>query len=143
MSYQNILVPIDLSPDNESALLKAKEIQDEASGKVTLVHVVDYVPPTYIMPEIPASYASESELIDRSKILIKEMQDKTGLTNSDVIVRVGNPKKALLEIQKELEPDLTIMAKHNQKGLQRLLGSTTSAILHRSESDVLVVHEKE
>lgn len=56
------------------------------------------------------------------------------------IVKMGTPKKIVIETADELNSDLIIVGNHGKTGIRALLGSTCNAILHHARRDVLVVH---
>jgi universal stress protein A len=141
MSYHNILVPVDFSKINERAVAKAKELSSESDCTITLAHVIDYMPPSYVSTELPEIYASEPLMIERSEQHMEELRDKVGLPDADIIVRVGRPKDVLLDIQQAINADLIIMAKHSQTGLDKLLGSTTNGVVNKAPCEVLVIPE--
>jgi nucleotide-binding universal stress UspA family protein len=141
MSYQKILVPVDFSGINERALSKAKELSALFDCDITMAHVIDYMPPSYVRVELPDNYASESMMIERSEKHLVALCEKADLKDAEVIVRVGRPKDVLLDIQQAINADLIIMAKHSQSGLEKLLGSTTNGVLSKVGCDVLVLPE--
>lgn len=141
MSYQKILVPVDFSGINERALAKAKELAALFECDVTMAHVIDYMPPSYVSVELPEIYASEPLMIERSEKHLAALCDKANLKDAEIIVRVGRPKDVLLDIQRAFKADLIIMAKHSQSGLEKLLGSTTNGVLSKASCDVLVLPE--
>jgi len=105
MSYSTILVPVDFSELNEKALAKAREFQQDSGCKVTLVHVVDYMPPPHIGAQLPEIYASEPLMIERAEKHMAEIQEKSGLTDATVVVKTGRAREVVLEIQKEIRID--------------------------------------
>ena len=139
MSYQNILVPVDFSGINERALSRAKELSSRPGCTITLAHVIDYMPPSYVSAELPEIYASEPLMIERSEKHLEELRDKSGLPEAGIVVRVGRSKEMLLDIQQAINADLIIMGKHSQTGLEKLLGSTTNGVVNKAACDVLVI----
>ncbi|MEE9491992.1 MAG: universal stress protein [Gammaproteobacteria bacterium] len=54
-------------------------------------------------------------------------------------VQWGMPKSGIVSWAREHNTDLIIMGSHGRHGLERLLGSVSSSVLHQSPCDVLVV----
>lgn len=141
MTYSNILLPVDFSETNKNSLEKAKLFKDAQGGKITLAHIIDYIPPVYMQADIPELYMSQELMVERATAHLEDLRKKSGLEQCDVIVRVGNPKNVLPELQQEFNHDLLIMAKHSHKGIARILGSTTNSVLNKIQCDVLVIPE--
>lgn len=52
----------------------------------------------------------------------------------------GNPGREIARAAEQLDAELIVMGLHNRRGLQRLMGSTTHAVLNASDVDLLAVH---
>ncbi len=140
MNYQKLLVPVDFSAISGVVLDRAAEIAGSTGATVTVVHVVDYVPPAHIWPELPEIYCSESELSKRAKKQLTELTDLSTLVDCEVIVKVGNAKDMIVALQKDINADLILMARHSHRGLERLLGSTSHSVVQKANCDVLLLN---
>lgn len=108
-------------------------------SKVTVIHVVDYVPPGYAAAELPRSLASEDLLIKRARDHLTKWIEEIGLGECQQVVKAGSPKREIVDFARDSGADLIVIGTHGEKGLARLLGSTTQAVMHDAECDVLAV----
>ena len=70
----------------------------------------------------------------------KFLKEITGLDDKDLLVLEGNPATEIADAVKQLKASLLVIGVHNRRGFQRLLGSTTHAVLNATDCDVLAVH---
>ncbi|MEW8014407.1 MAG: universal stress protein, partial [Candidatus Sedimenticola endophacoides] len=61
------------------------------------------------------------------------------LYGSPFLVEVGVPKREIVRVAQEHGADLIVLGSHGRHGLQLLLGSTASGVLHLAGCDVLAV----
>jgi universal stress protein A len=139
-NYQHILVPTDFSKPSEVAAGRAVELAKFYKARLSVIHVVDYVPPGYVAVELPADLASASKLSERAEKKLAEWTQRLGLAPSNKWVEVGSPKHEIVRVAKENAVDLIVVGSHGTRGIGRLLGSTTSAVQHEASCDVLCVH---
>jgi universal stress protein A len=119
---------------------KAVELAKEYGAKLSIVHVVPNVP--YYMASGLSSVSDiedciESSSKDKLLSLTKELS-----VEATTYLRHGIPKKRVVQLAKELEVDLVMVGSHGKHGVQLLLGSTASGVLHRAHCDVLLVRAK-
>jgi universal stress protein A len=141
-SYKQILLPTDFSKPSEYAAARAVNLVQCYDSKLTVIHVVDYVPPGYAAAELPRSLASEELLVERAREHLKKWVEDNKLGDCQQIVKAGSPKGKIVSVARELKADLIVMGTHGEKGLARLLGSTTQAVMHDADCDVLAVRAK-
>jgi len=141
MKYANIVVPVDFSEMNKLAIHKAVEVQRATGAELTLLHIIDYMPPIYIRPEMPQVFASDELMTERAEEHLDTLIQELGIEGCHRIVQIGSTKKELMEVIENRNFDLVVMSKHSQSGIDRLVGSTTNHIVQRTKRDVLVVHE--
>lgn len=139
---KHILVPTDLTEASAMEARKARALADAGGAKITVLHVVDYVPPRYIAPGLPEILSSEAGLVERAKGYLSKWIEKAGIEDSECVVKAGSPKRIIIDTAKELGVDLIIMCTQGERGIARLVGSTTHGVLHDARCDVLVVHPK-
>jgi len=141
MKYSKILVPIDFSGVNRTALEKAIETREITNAELTLLHAIDYLPPTYIRPELPEIFTSEKLMHERAEQHLDMWISDMGITDCKKITVTGNITEKLLEIASKENIDLIVMGKHNQTGADRMFGSITNSVVQQTDCDVLVIHE--
>ncbi len=139
-TYNNILIPVDFSEASAMAVKRALDSEISTATQITLAHIVDYMPPAYVRPEIPEIYASEDLMKQRAQKHLDEFIQQIGLTGCKSIIEFGRAKSRILKLLSENNFDLVILAKHNRTGVQKLLGSVSNAVANEAKCDVLIVH---
>lgn len=139
-NYNHILLPTDFSEQSEAAAARAAELAKSCGARLSVLHVVDYAPPGYIRVDAPE--ASAQELADRARGALADWTKKLGLETTNQWVEVGPSKREILKIAKDNDVDLIVLGSHGERGLTRLLGSTTNAVLHEAHCDVLSVRAR-
>ena len=137
--YQNILVPIDFSNASNYALKNADNLTKLINAKLTVLHVVDYIPPAYAAVAIPASYASVELVVDHARQLVEEQIKEMGITDCDIVVKPGKAKKVILSEAEDRKVDLIVMGSHDETIAGLSLGSVAHRIMQSAECDVMVV----
>lgn len=138
--YQHLLLPTDLTEASEPAAVRAKMMARMTGAELTILHIVDYVPPRWIANELPEEFASEVSLMDRARDHLSTWMERSGLQDHPQRVLAGSPKRIIIDVAKEISADLIIMGTHGDRGIARIVGSTARAVLHDAPCDVLVVH---
>lgn len=137
--YRHILAPTDFSTFSENAAARAAALAGSLGAKLTLVHVVDYAPPGYLSPVMPAELTSPDTLVARASAELEQWAARLGLSAAGREIAAGSPKVEIARIARAVEADLIVIGSSGQGGLSRLLGSTTSAVLHEAPCDILSV----
>ncbi|RKZ67048.1 MAG: universal stress protein [Gammaproteobacteria bacterium] len=141
-SYKNILLSTDFSKQSEAAAKRAVEIATCFSARLCLLHVVDYfpedIPNVWIAPENqdPAKYLTE-----RSMKALEQLSSKLKYDNIEtrVVLSTHSAAHEITQYAKQNKVDLIVTGYHGYHGIAKVLGSTTSAVMHRAECDVLSV----
>lgn len=138
--FRNVLLPTDFSPASLAALPHAAAIAKRFSSQVYVAHA--FLPPSY--PNIPAALAG-SVLRHEQQTARHEMdeflrrEEISGLEPKGIFL-MGSTVEALLQVIREKEIDLVVMATHGRTGFRRLaLGSVTEAVVRHSPCPVLTV----
>lgn len=143
-AYNKILVAIDLEHEGESVLNRALAISDE-NTQIHVVHV--------ITPLTDALYANGLGLVspmlevdDLQQEAIKSAQDRLDsliatakASNVTAEVLVGDTVSTIVSEADKRAVNVIVMGSHGKKGLQLLLGSTASGVLHHAKCDTLSV----
>lgn len=138
--HKKILLPTDLTKASDLAAEKARALAEVTGAELTILHIVDYVPPSYVAAELPRNLASESALVERARGYLTEWSNKVQLGEHRQIIEVGSPKRIIVEKARDNDMDLIVMSTHGERGMARIIGSTVSGVLHDAPCDVLVVH---
>ena len=137
--YQNILVPVDFSSASCYALKNADDLSKMIKARLTVLHVVDYIPPNYVASTIPAKYASGELLVERARQQVDELITDMGLKNCDIVIKPGKAKNIIIHEVAEKNIDLIIMGAHDESMSGFSLGSIANRIIHSASCDVMLV----
>jgi manganese transport protein len=139
-SYSKILVPLDHSNLDVPAVSHAAALAKSNAAKVYLLHVEEDV-----TSQVYGSLSISSEVKAGGRYLddLIEGLRRQGI-EADAIVRYStNPRADIVNVARELRPDLVVMGAHGHKGLKDMVfGTTINAVRHRLRVPILVVREK-
>jgi nucleotide-binding universal stress UspA family protein len=150
---KHILVTTDFSEAAESAFEYAKEqlkLAGKEKDKITLLKVIDVVPPAGIKFEYGLAIADKKGMLEKVyKHASEQMQEiaKKQFAGLPVETAVIKPKKAVYqEIIKFAETNsvsLIVMSTHGRTGVKHfLLGSVAERVVRRSPCPVMIVPAK-
>lgn len=139
-NYAHILVPTDFSKPSEVAAARGAELAKRYSARLSVLHVVDYVPPGYVRVDVPE--ASEEKLVERAGKTLSDWIKRVQIAPDNVWIEIGPAKRQIIDKAKKERVDLIVMGTHGQGGLTLLLGSTTTAVMHEAPCDILTVRTK-
>ena len=137
-TYKHILVPTDFSDHSRHAVAKALELRKLFDARLTVVHVVDYMPPTFITGQ--SGSISPPQIIERATQYLAKWCDKAGLADAEQLVANGAAGRKIADTARSKGVDLIVIGTSGEGGMKRLLGSTTRAVIHDTPCDVLSVH---
>ncbi len=140
--YTHILVAVDFSASADQVVAKARDIAKRNDARLSLLHVVEYMPPitSEYEPMFVSNWVLDDDLVlkhaEQSLINISEKQS---LKNAELKVQLGTPKHEISQFVKDNNCDLIVMGSHGRHGISLLLGSTANAILHAMPCDILTI----
>jgi len=141
-SYKYILLATDFSKPAKAAANRAVEIATCFNARLCLLHVVEHfpedIPNDWIAPEDhdPTSYLTE-----RSMKALEQLGSQLKYDNIEarVILSEYSAVHEITQYAKQNKVDLIVTGYHGHHGIAKVLGSTTSAVMHRAECDTLSV----
>lgn len=146
IDIKKILAPTDFSPASKKALKYAVRFAGESHSEITLLHILESVVPlTFegISMPAPAPETESSEVEKTLKALVASVRGR-GIANVKAIFRRGIASHEIVEVAKELDVDLIVMATHGYTGWKHFaIGSTAERVVRAAPCPVLVVREKE
>jgi len=140
--YKHILVAVDFSTSAAQVLTKAREISARNNAKLSLLHVVEYLPPidSVYEPALSSNWViDEAEMLEQAKKSLKTFSEQQKLEGAELYTQLGTPKYEISQFVKEQQCDLIVMGSHGRHGINILLGSTANAVLHDMPCDILAV----
>ena len=143
VTFKRILCPIDFSPSALQALGFALDLARQADGRVTLLHVVEWLPKrspehqrTSMFPSIGAIWSEDAQ--ERLRTLVAE-ESRTWVEIDDVVV-FGRAYREILRAAETKPADLIVMGAQGRGGIGlALFGSTTQQVVRGAMCPVLTV----
>jgi len=136
--YKHILVPTDFSDHSQHAAKKALDLQSLFDARLTVVHIVNYLPPAFVSAQ--SEHTSAVQIIERATAYLAEWTQTVGLGSAEQVVTNGPAGKEIIATAKDRGVDLIVIGTSGEGGMKLLLGSTTSAVMHHAPCDVLSIH---
>lgn len=144
MEYQHIMAAVELDPVSDSySVHKAAALSKQFNARLTLIHAVEHMSSYGAAYGIAAGADIEEMLLENAQKAMKKLSTEFGLSDDQLLIKVGPAKLVILEEAKRLNVDLIVMGSHGRHGVRLLLGSTTNAVIHSAKCDVLAVRVKE
>ncbi len=136
-AYKKILIAVDVCDDYQEVIRKALKLADDPE-RFHVVHVVEpiYYPENYMGG---TAIDFQEKTVEFAKSELDEIATKNGIHQDNRHILIGKAATSIHMFSEENCIDLIIVGSHGKHGLQLLLGSTATAILHGAKCDVLAV----
>jgi len=138
--YQHILVATDLHNDALPVVREAISLAQKYGAKLSLISVVPSVP-YYLASGVSSISDIEDQLENETRKRLDKIKQDLGI-EADFYLQHGSAKLEIVRLAEKLGVDLIVIGSHGHRGVQRLLGSTSSGVLHLAHCNVLVVRSK-
>lgn len=139
--YNHVLVATDMHYDDLPVVKKGVGLMKRNASHLTIVTVVPNVP-YYMASGLSSVSDIEQQLEDDSAQRLTEIKEKVKVKagcDVEYVVLHGSPKHEIVRYAKQIGADVVVIGSHGQNGVQRLLGSTVTGVLHCAPCDVMVV----
>jgi nucleotide-binding universal stress UspA family protein len=136
-----ILVGIDFSESSAGALYHALALAERLNAELHLCHVApsnaDLNAPTDLGLNVPSEFKDAQEARQR----LERMRAMIGAKiNVELHLRMGEPVHGILELVREVKPDMLVVGSHGSGAVKRLfLGSVSTELTRKCPVPVLVV----
>lgn len=142
LSLREILFPTDLSPESDRAFDHARFLASRFEASLTLYHAVQV--PDHRFAHW--AFAHDHEIWERAETHARELLERRAETlavsHRVVVERKVSVFRALLDVIRCLQPDLTVLATHGREGLAHfLLGSVAEKVVQHAFRPVLCLRE--
>lgn len=137
--YRKILVPLDHSARDRSAIAHAVTLAKTYGSRLYLLHVEEDV-----TSQIFGALSSTAEVAAGRKYLteISSALAAEGVTAEMATRFSRNPKAEIMRAAQEFQPDLIVMAAHGHKGIKDMIfGTTINELRHAVRVPLLVVQD--
>ncbi len=114
-----------------------------AETEITVMHIsssfIADIPEKYVkeMAEKiagrPSTYKESERIFERAKTYLGSR-----FTKIDYLLRIGDPAREILAMEKTLEPDMIVVGCRGLRGIKGMMGSVSRRVLGHSESSVLI-----
>lgn len=138
--FRKVLAPIEFDDDNSLiAFGLARQIAHRDGSLLILAHIVPLIIVPADVPVYRDVYApQEAESKTRLEKLARE--HLSGDMKYQIVVRVGDAPRLIVDSARELGADLIVMATHGRRGLSHLfVGSVTERVVRDAPCPVLTV----
>jgi manganese transport protein len=139
-AYRTILVPLDHTERDRSAIAHAAAMARAHGAKLYLLHVEEGV-----TSQIYGSMSSTAEVQAGEKYLegILERLRAQGIDVEVAVAHSRDPKVEIIRLAHQIKPDLLIMGAHGHKGIQDIVfGQTINAVRHNLDTPLLIVRNE-
>lgn len=142
-----IVVPIDFSEYSKKAFRYAIDFARTFHAEMVLVYVVEPIvyPADFSFGQV-ALPSMERELLERGQEQLKNLIDKevpAGIVARS-LVRSGKPFVEIIQVAKEENAELIIIATHGHSGIEHVLfGSTAEKVVRKAPCPVLSIRSSD
>jgi universal stress protein A len=136
--FSRILCPVDFDDNSMAALEFAANLAQVHQATLYVLHVVRAPTAPSEVPVEPAIPEWERDARARLDKVVRQHVD--GKANFRLVMKTGDPFAAIMQAQRELNPDTVVMATHGRSGMSHLfLGSITERVVRESPHPVLTL----
>lgn len=143
MSYQHILVAVDLTDECHAVMERAQALAAASQARLSLVHVVEPLAMAF-GGDVPMDLSAlQQQQFDQARERLESFAGQySELTSDHRHLAYGQPRQEIHRLAQDLSCDLIVVGSHGRHGLALLLGSTANDLLHGAPCDVLAVRLK-
>lgn len=138
-TYRNVLAVVDLGPDSLAVARRARQLSQGPDVRLTLLHVVEFVPAEPLSDALLPTVQIETELLERGRERIATLAAQLNPPASAFQVTTGNVKSEITRLAREGRHDLIVIGSHERHGFSILVNLTEDTVLHAAPCDVLAV----
>ncbi len=132
---RHILAPVDFSAQARVVLRHARALAALYGASVSVLHVVE---------PIPIIYEYMQDVREKAAAHLKVLVAEEGLAAASVRVEEGHAAATIVDVAREIAPDLMVMATRGASGLEHfLIGSVTERVVRAAPCPVFSVRAVE
>ena len=138
-TYQHLLAAIALDEHGEGVALRAKALATAFNARLSIIHVVEYIPLETGEALMAAPPDLSNQLQRQAELRLKELCERHGLGSAQLRVASGGVAAEIHRAARELGADLIVVGHHPRHGLAALFSHTEEDVVQRARCDVLAV----
>lgn len=140
MSYQHILIAVDLSEECSPVMQRAEEMARNSQAKLSIVHIIEPMAMAF-GGDVPMDLTliQQQQFEQAQASLAKLAEQYPAISEEQRHLIFGQPRQEIHRLATENNCDLIVVGSHGRHGLALLLGSTANDVLHGAPCDVLAV----
>jgi nucleotide-binding universal stress UspA family protein len=138
---KKIIVGTDFSDSSAVALYHAINLAERLKAQLHIVHITQasLTVPTDLGMNVPPELEEAKQARERLERM-RAMISGGGNLEVELHLRVGQPVTEMLELIREVRPEMVVLGSHGRSAVMRmLLGSVSTELMRRSPVPVLVV----
>ena len=142
-AYKKILVAVDFSDINRSAIERAKLMARQDGSQLVLLHVIEHFPfDGPLASAVPEQIGPDHPLVKSAYFKLDQLVGEHQLEGviQEVSITTKSARKEILRFASAHDVDLIMVAPHG-RGIIGSLGSTAIGVLNGATCDVLTVRE--
>ena len=137
--YQHILAAVDLNDDGERVLRHALGLSRLWQARLSVLHVVDFIPMDSGDALMIATPDLNLQLLDQARQQLAALCERCEVPVASGDVQQGSPGHEIKRIAQERQMDLIVIGHHPRRGLAALFSHTDGHVVQRAPCDVLAV----
>ncbi len=139
-AYRSILVPLDHSVRDKTAIGHAAALARQYGAALYLLHVEEDV-----TSQVYGAMSSSAE-VEAGAAYLDEILNSLraqGIRVELAVRHSRHPKQEIVEYARQLRPDLVVMGAHGHRGIQDLVfGQTIDGVRHALDTPILIVRDQ-
>lgn len=144
IGFKHILVPIDLSENNEAALLNAMDIAELCTGRITVIFALRLEMYAKDIPAGALDIVIKQSVVELNKAVEQIKKKYKGSKEIDIkteVIHGLSPGITISSYAEKKGTDIIVIHTHGRTGIKRLiLGSVTEKILNHASCTVMALN---
>ncbi len=141
--YKHILLAVDLSDGSRDVGLRARDMAARHSARMSVMHVVEYLPVEPMGETLLPAINMEDELVKSAQKRLDNLVEDLGVDLVRHQVVIGSIKAEIVNYARDNAVDLIVLGSHERHGLSVLVNMAEDTVLHAAPCDVLAVRIKD
>lgn len=142
-NYKHLLLAVDLADGTRDVAQRARDLARQQGAKLTVLHVVEYMPVEPMGEAVLPAVNMEDELAKTARKRLADLVEDSALDDAEHMVVIGSIKSEIVRQARKIAADLIVIGSHERHGLGVLVNFAEDTVLHTAPCDVLAVRIKD